>query len=467
MPNPAGRKTPSSRTCLAVVLAAGEGTRMKSARPKVLHEVAGRSMLGHVLAAVAEAGATRAAVVVGPGRDDVGAEARRFAPDVAVFTQGERLGTAHAVLAARAALVEGGDDVVVAFADTPLVEASTFARLRAPLAEGAAVVVLGFTARDPAGYGRLVTDEGGLAAIREDRDATPEERAITLCNGGLMALRGDRALALLEQVGNRNAQGEYYLTDLVAVARAGGERVEIVTAPEVEVQGINDRAQLAAVEAVVQDRLRLKAMKAGVTLVAPQTVFFSLDTEISPDVTVEPYVVFGPGVRIEGGAVIHAFSHLEGARVAKGASVGPYARLRPGAALGEKARVGNFVEVKNAELGAGAKANHLAYIGDATVGEGANIGAGVITCNYDGFDKHRTEIGKGAFVGTNSSLVAPVSIGEGAYVGSGSVITRNVPPDALAFERAQQTVKQGWAKAFSAKKSARKLKAGRNETVSS
>jgi bifunctional UDP-N-acetylglucosamine pyrophosphorylase/glucosamine-1-phosphate N-acetyltransferase len=440
---------------------------MKSARPKVLHAIAGRSMLGHVMAAVREAGATRVAVVVGPGRDDVGAEARRFASDAGVFAQEERLGTAHAVLAARSALEEGADDVVVAFADTPLVGASTFARLRAPLAEGATVVVLGFEARDPAGYGRLVMDGNGLKAIREDRDATPEERAITLCNGGLMALRGDRALALLGQVGNRNAQGEYYLTDLVEVARAAREKVEVVVAAEAEVQGINDRAQLAAVEAVVQDRLRLKAMKAGVTLLAPETVFFSLDTEISSDVTVEPYVVFGPGVRIEGGAVIHAFSHLEGARVASGASVGPYARLRPGTSLGEKARVGNFVEVKNAALGAGAKANHLAYIGDATVGEGANIGAGTITCNYDGFTKHRTEIGKNAFVGTNSSLVAPVSIGEGAYVASGSVITKNVPPDALAFGRARQDVKQGWAKTLRDKLSARKLQAKPKETVSS
>ncbi|HEX8662854.1 MAG TPA: bifunctional UDP-N-acetylglucosamine diphosphorylase/glucosamine-1-phosphate N-acetyltransferase GlmU [Beijerinckiaceae bacterium] len=456
-----------SRTCLAVVLAAGEGTRMKSARAKVLHEIAGRSMLGHVLAAMREAGATKVAVVVGPGREDVGAEARRFAPGAAVFTQEERRGTAHAVLAARAALEEGADDVVVAFADTPLVEAETFARLRAPLAQGAAVVVLGFEARDPTGYGRLVTDAGGLKAIREHRDATPAERAIVLCNGGLMALRGDRALALLEKVGCDNDQKEYYLTDLVEIARAAGERVEVVVAPEAEVQGINDRAQLAQVEAVVQERLRVKAMKAGVTLVAPETVFFSLDTEIAPDVTVEPYVVFGPGVAIESGAVIHAFSHLEGARVGQGASVGPYARLRPGAALGEKARVGNFVEVKNAALGAGAKANHLAYLGDASVGEGANVGAGTVTCNYDGFSKHRTEIGKGAFVGTNSSLVAPVSIGEGAYVASGSVITKDVPPDALAFGRARQDVKQGGGKALRDKLSARKLQAKSKEPVSS
>ena len=466
MPNE-GRGTPSRRSCLAVVLAAGEGTRMKSARPKVLHEIAGRSMLGHVMAAIAAAGATREAVVVGPGRDDVGAEARRFVPDAEVFVQGERLGTAHAVLAARAALERGADDVVIAFADTTLVEPATFERLRAPLADGATVVVLGFEAADPTGYGRLLMDNRGLAVIREHKDASEEERGTTLCNGGLMAIRGERALALLGAVKNRNAQREYYLTDLPEIARAAGETVAVVVAPEAEVQGINDRAQLAEVEKVVQARLRLAAMRGGVTLIAPETVFFSLDTEIGPDVVVEPHVVFGPGVRIASGAVIHAFCHLEGATVAAGASVGPYARLRRGASLGEKARVGNFVEVKNAEIGAGAKANHLAYLGDAWVGAGANIGAGTITCNYDGFDKHRTEIGAGAFIGTNSSLVAPVSIGEGAYIGSGAVITRDVPADALALERSQQTVKQGWAKAFRDRKSARKLKAKAKETLSS
>jgi bifunctional UDP-N-acetylglucosamine pyrophosphorylase/glucosamine-1-phosphate N-acetyltransferase len=449
------------------MLAAGEGTRMKSGRPKVLHEVAGRSMLGHALAALRDAGASRVAVVVGPGREDVADETRRFLPDAEVFTQTERLGTAHAALSAATALERAEDDVVIAFADTPLVQAATFERLRASLSEGATVAVLGFEAADPFGYGRLVTDESGLASIREERDASPEERRITLCNAGLMAIRGDRALALLQAVGNRNAKGEYYLTDVVEIARRAGETVSVVTAPEAEVMGINDRAQLAEAERIVQARLRRDAMKAGVTLVAPDTVFFSLDTEIAPDVRVEPYVVFGPGVRIESGAVIHAFSHLEGARVASGASVGPYARLRPGASLGERARVGNFVEVKNAEIGAGAKANHLAYIGDATVGAGANIGAGSITCNYDGFEKHRTEIGKGAFIGTNSSLVAPVAIGEGAYVGSGSVVTDDVPADALALGRGRQAVKQGWAKAFRDKASARKIKEKSKEPVSS
>ncbi|HZB38425.1 MAG TPA: bifunctional UDP-N-acetylglucosamine diphosphorylase/glucosamine-1-phosphate N-acetyltransferase GlmU [Beijerinckiaceae bacterium] len=467
MSNAAAPAAPRARTCLAVMLAAGEGTRMKSARAKVLHEIAGRSMLAHALTALREAGATRVAVVVGPDREDVAEEARRFLPGAEIFTQAERLGTAHAALAAAAALKKTEDDVVVAFADTPLVEPATYERLRAPLAAGAAVAVLGFEAADPFGYGRLVSDKDGLAAIREERDASPEERRITLCNAGLMAIRGERALALLREVGNRNVKGEYYLTDVVGIARAAGERVVVVTAPEAEVMGINDRAQLAEAEAIVQARLRRRAMKAGVTLTAPETVFFSLDTEIGSDVVVEPHVVFGPGVRIESGAVVHAFSHLEGAHVARGASVGPFARLRPGAAIGAKARIGNFVEVKNAEIGPGAKANHLAYLGDATIGEGSNIGAGTITCNYDGFDKHRTEIGKGAFVGTNSSLVAPVSIGEGAYIGSGSVITDDVPADALALGRGRQAIKQGWAKAFRNAASARKMKAKAKDPVSS
>ncbi len=444
-----------ARTCLAIVLAAGEGTRMKSATPKVLHHVAGRSLLGHVLHTVQEAGASRLAVVVGPERADVAAAARIAAPPAEIYTQTERLGTAHAVLAAREALARSADDVVIAFGDTPLVTAETFRRLRAPLAQGAAVAVLGFEAKDPTGYGRLIRRDGRLVAIREERDASPDERAITLVNGGLMALRGDLALGILERIRNHNAKGEYYLTDAVEIAGAEHE-VAVVIADEEEVLGINDRAQLAAAERVFQARLRRRFLADGVTLVAPETVFFSFDTILSRDVLVEPYVVFGPGVVVEEGAVIHAFSHLEGARVAKGASVGPYARLRPGAALGEKARIGNFVEIKNATLGAGVKVNHLSYVGDASVGEGSNIGAGTITCNYDGFAKHRTVIGKGAFIGTNSSLVAPVRIGDNAYVGSGSVITHDVPADALALGRGRQAIKEGWAPAFRARATAAK-----------
>jgi bifunctional UDP-N-acetylglucosamine pyrophosphorylase/glucosamine-1-phosphate N-acetyltransferase len=415
---------------------------MKSTRPKVLHEVAGRSMLAYVLLAVKDAGATDVAVVIGPERDDVAAEVNRTFPEAAVFVQRERLGTAHAVLAARGQLEAAGDDVIVAYADTPLVTAATFAKLRKALAGGAAVAVLGFEARDPTGYGRLVRSGERLVAIREERDSTPEERAITLSNAGLMALRGDVALSLLSAIGNGNAKGEYYLTDAVEIAVSRGEKAVVVIAPETEVQGVNDRAQLADAERVLQTRIRAAAMAGGATLVAPETVFFSADTVLGRDVVVEPNVVFGPKVKVADGVVIRAFSHLEGATVAAGAIVGPYARLRPGAVIGEGAHIGNFVEVKNAEMGAGAKANHLAYIGDASVGAGTNIGAGTITCNYDGFAKHRTTIGEGAFIGVNTALVAPVSIGDGAYIGTGSVITEDVPANALALGRARQVVKE-------------------------
>jgi bifunctional UDP-N-acetylglucosamine pyrophosphorylase/glucosamine-1-phosphate N-acetyltransferase len=354
------------------------------------------------------------------------------------------------VLAAEELLQGAADDVVIAFADTPLVTAETFSRLREPLAAGAAVAVLGFEAKDPHGYGRLIAADGRLAAIREEKDATAEERALTLCNAGLMAIRGDLALTLLRRIGNSNAKGEYYLTDIVEIAHASGLTTATVTASEEEVQGVNDRRQLAMAERTMQERLRARAMEGGVTLVAPETVFFSHDTRLGRDVVVEPNVVFGPGVVVDDAVVIHAFSHLEGARVASGASIGPFARLRPGAALGEKSRVGNFVEIKNADLGPGAKVNHLTYLGDATVGPNANIGAGTITCNYDGYGKYRTVVGEGAFIGSNSALVAPVTIGQGAYVGSGSVITEDVPADALALGRGRQAVKEGWARAFRA-----------------
>ena len=437
-----------ARTCLAVILAAGEGTRMKSALPKVLHQVANRSMLAQVLASVQAAGADRIAVVVGPGREDVAAEALRVEPACEIFVQSERLGTAHAVLAARKALEAGCDDLVIAFADTPLVQPETFAALRAPLADGASVAALGFEARDPTGYGRLLQQDGALVAIREHKDASEAERAVTLCNAGLMGLDGARALEILTAIGNANAQKEFYLTDAVEVSRKLGGRAVCVVAPETEVMGVNDRVQLAAAEAVLQKRLREAAMRAGATLIAPDTVFLSHDTQLGRDVVVEPNVVFGPAVRVGEGAVIHAFSHLAEASVAAGASIGPFARLRPGARIGEKAKVGNFVEIKAADIGAGAAVSHLTYIGDATVGARANIGAGTITCNYDGFDKARTIIGEGAFIGSNSALVAPVQVGDGAYVGSGSVITKDVAPDALAVARGRQIEKAGWAGAF-------------------
>lgn len=438
----------TSRRCLAVVLAAGEGTRMKSDRPKVLHEVGGRSMLAHVLAGVSAAGAEAVAIVIGPGRDDVAAEARKINPDVEIFVQTERLGTAHAVLAARAAIARGYDDLLVLFADTPLVLPQTFERLRAALGQGAALAALGFAPQDPAGYGRFLMHDGELTAIREHKDASEEERAIRLCNAGLMALAGESALALLDAIENDNVQREFYLTDAVAEARRAGLHAYAVVAPADEVMGVNDRIQLATAEAIFQARMRRNAMAGGATLIAPDTVFFSHDTRLGRDVLVEPNVVFGPGCVVDEGAVVHAFSHLEGAHIGPGATVGPYARLRPGADLGAGSKVGNFVEIKASRIGAGAKISHLSYIGDATLGAGVNIGAGTITCNYDGFNKFRTEIGANAFIGSNSSLVAPVRIGDGAFVGSGTVVTRDVSPDALALARAPQVEKASWAQRF-------------------
>jgi len=435
----------SERSCLAIVLAAGDGTRMRSARPKVLHPVGNRAMIAHVLAAAEGAGAGRIAVIVGNGAEAVAAEVQRLVPGAGTAVQTERRGTAHAVLAARDALAEPADDVVVLCGDAPLVRPETIAAARARIAGGADVVVVGFEAADPSGYGRLIVDGGKLVAIREDRDASPAERMVRLCNSGILAFRGEHVLALLEEIRDDNAKREFYLTDAVAGATARGLTVEVAVAAEDEVQGVNDRAQLARCEAVFQARARTAALGAGATLIAPETVFFSTDTVLGRDVIVEPNVVFGPGVTVGEGAVIHAFSHLEGASVAAGASIGPFARLRPGAAIGAGAKVGNFVEVKNATVEDGAKLNHLSYIGDARVGQGANVGAGTITCNYDGGGKHFTDIGAGAFIGSNSALVAPVTIGAGAYVGSGSVVTEDVPADALAIGRGRQVIKEGRA----------------------
>ena len=436
----------NSRSCLAIILAAGEGTRMRSARPKVLHGLAGRTMLAHVLAAVGEAGGTATAVVVGPDADAVAAEARRALPGAETFVQAERRGTAHAVLAARTALARGPDDVLVIFGDTPLVRASTLGRMRAALAAGAAVVVLGFRARDPTGYGRLIVEGGELVAVREELDASTSERAVDLCNAGLMAFAGRTALAVLERIGSDNRKGEFYLTDAIAIARAMGLRAVVIETEEDEVRGINTKIQLAEAETVMQERLRRDAMEQGVTLVAPETVFLSADTRFGRDVVIEPFVVLGPGVKIDDGALIRSFSHLDRAHVGKGAQVGPFARLRPGARLEADVRIGNFVEIKEAVLEQGAKANHLSYIGDARVGARTNVGAGTITCNYDGQSKRRTEIGEQVFIGSNTALVAPVKIGDGAYVAAGSVITQEVPADALAVARGRQTVKDGWAR---------------------
>jgi bifunctional UDP-N-acetylglucosamine pyrophosphorylase / glucosamine-1-phosphate N-acetyltransferase len=432
------------RTCLTIVLAAGEGTRMRASRPKVLHAIGGFPLVAHVLAAVRETGSATA-VVIGPGQDKVAAAVTATLPDAAIFVQAERRGTAHAVLAARATLAAGADDILVVFADTPLVRPQTLARLREPLARGKAVAVLGFRPQDPNGYGRLIMDGETLVAVREDKDASAAERAITLCNAGPMALRGDVALAILDRIDDRNAKREFYLTDTVAIACHMGLDAVAIEIEEDEVRGINSQAQLAEAEAALQQRLRGTALEAGVSMVAPETVHLAADTKLGRDVVIEPYVVFGPGVTVEEGAVIRSFSHLEGAHVGKGATVGPFARLRPGARLGPKAKIGNFVEVKQSEIGPNAHAMHLTYIGDTRVGADANIGAGTITCNYDGTAKHRTDIGERAFIGSNSSLVAPVKIGDGAYVGSGSVISRDVPADALALGRGQQVVKEGWA----------------------
>ena len=447
------------RTCLAIVLAAGEGTRMRSALPKVMHRMAGRTLLAHVLAGVAEIGPDATAIVVGPDQDEAAAETKRILPSAVCYVQQKRQGTADAVLTAKAMIERGVDDIVIVYGDTPLIRPETLERLRAPLAAGAAVAVLGFRPADPTGYGRLITDGDRLTAIREEAEASETERAIGLCNAGLMALAGDSALAILQQIGNHNRKAEYYLTDAVEIARTMKLAAVAVEVEEDEVRGINTKKELAEAEAVAQQRLRRAALDSGVTLVAPETVFLSADTKFGKDVVVEPYVVFGEKVSVDDGAVIHSFSHLVGAHIGKGASVGPFARLRPGTRLGEGAHIGNFVELKEATVEAGAKANHLSYIGDAVVGAEANIGAGTITCNYDGAAKHRTAIGRGAFIGSNSALVAPVEIGEGAYIGSGSVITANVPADALAVARGRQVVKEGWATRLRALKSLGKKKA--------
>lgn len=431
---------------LAILLAAGKGTRMKSAMPKVLHALAGKPMVEHVLGTALAAGFTDRALVVAPGMDRVREAVARIDDAVNTFVQEEQLGTAHAVLSAREALEGYSGNVIVLYGDTPLLRPETLARTMTELDNGADIAVLGFEALDPTGYGRLIRGEGNeLLAIREHKDASDEEKQITFCNSGVFAFRGEVALALLDRIGNDNAKGEYYLTDAVEIARGDGLKSVAVACDEEEVLGVNSRAQLAQAEATLQARLRQKAMDGGATLIAPETVFFSEDTQIGRDVLIEPNVVFGLGVSVDDEATIRAFSYLEEAHVARGATIGPYARLRPGTKIGAGARVGNFVEVKNATLEEGAKVNHLTYIGDASVGEGANVGAGTITCNYDGYEKHRTEIGAGAFIGSNSALVAPVKIGSGAYVGSGSVISKDVPADALAVVRGPLRVNEDWA----------------------
>ena len=447
----------TDRTCLSIVLAAGEGTRMKSNLPKVLHQVAGLPLVSHVVKAVQGTGKSDVALVVGRGADEVRGAVEKVADAVSAFEQKERLGTAHAVLAARAAIERGYDDLLIVFGDTPLIEAHSLQAARNKLSEGADVVVIGFRPASPHGYGRLIEEGGKLTAIIEEKEASEAQKKIGFCNGGLMAVRGSHALALLDAVDNKNAKGEYYLTDIVGLAHGKGLNVVAIEVPVDNVIGINNRAELAEAENIWQNRKRQEMMLAGVTLIAPETVFFSHDTLVEADVVIEPNVFFGQGVHVASGALIHAFSHIEGAKIGVNAEIGPFARLRPGANLGEKSKVGNFCEVKNAQVGKGAKINHLTYIGDATVGASSNIGAGTITCNYDGYNKYKTVIGENAFVGSNSSLVAPVSIGDNAYIASGSTITDDVPADALAFGRARQETKEGRGKILREKYAAIKV----------
>jgi bifunctional UDP-N-acetylglucosamine pyrophosphorylase/glucosamine-1-phosphate N-acetyltransferase len=442
----------------AIILAAGQGTRMKSPLPKVLHPVGGRAMLDHAIDAAEALGCERIVVVVGTHSPEVRDHVVRRLGEDAVAVQDPPLGTGHAVRAAEAVLGDFVGQVVITYGDVPLLRA---ADIEPVFAEPDGVTVVGFEARDPAGYGRLLTDAGGaLEAIVEHKEASPDQLRVTVCNSGVMAAPVGLLFDLLREVRNDNAKGEYYLTDVVELARGRHAPTRAVFAPEDAVMGVNAQSELAVAEALFQKVRRKDFLAAGVTMSAPETVHFSYDTEVGGGATIEPYVVFGPGAKIASGARIRAFSHIEGATVAAGAEIGPYARLRPGADLGEGAKVGNFVEVKNVTMGKGAKANHLAYLGDGEVGAKANIGAGTIFCNYDGFFKHRTTVGEGAFVGSNSSLVAPVTIGAGAMVGSGSVITRDVEPGALALARGQQTAKPGWAARFMetmrAKKAAKK-----------
>jgi bifunctional UDP-N-acetylglucosamine pyrophosphorylase/glucosamine-1-phosphate N-acetyltransferase len=439
-----------------LVLAAGKGTRMKSGLPKVLHPLAGRPLIGHVLAAAAALGPERTVAVLAPRAAGIEAAVREAAAAVTVVHQDPPQGTGHAVKVALDALPTRGD-VLVLYGDTPLVRPATLERLvAARRGRGAAVAVLGMRPPDPAGYGRLAFEGDDLVAIVEERHADEALRREGLCNSGVMAMDAARLPALLDAMELRPAKREYYLTDIVAHAHARGWPCTAIEGPWQEGLGINSRLQLAEAEAVVQGRLRRAAMERGATLVAPDTVFLAADTQLAPDVEVAPYVVFGPGVTVAEGAVIRSFCHLQGVVIGPGAEVGPFARFRPGAEVGPGAKVGNFVELKNARLGAGAKANHLSYIGDAEVGERANVGAGTITCNYDGFAKHRTEIGPGAFIGSNSALVAPVRVGEGAYVGAGSTITRDVPDDALSVARGRQVDVEGGAARFRARRSGKR-----------
>jgi len=431
-----------------VILAAGKGTRMKSDLHKVLHPIAGRPMLEHLLDSAAQLAPERQVVVAGHGREQL---AKALGDRARIVVQDPQLGTGHAVLQAKEALADFSGDVLILYGDVPFVSAASMRAMieRLHADDAPQVVVLGFEPVEPLQYGRVIAEDGRILAMVEHKDATPEQRAVRLCNSGLMAARAQDLFALLEQVGNDNAQGEYYLTDIVNIANQHGGTCAVIVTPDAdEVAGINSRGELAQAEARWQVRRREQAMADGVTLIAPETVWFAWDTVLGRDVIIEPNVVFGPGVTVADTVVIHAFSHLEGATLETGVAIGPYARLRPGAVLKKGSRIGNFVEMKKAVLGEGAKANHLTYLGDATVGAGANIGAGTITCNYDGYFKHQTVIGERAFIGSNSALIAPVKIGADAIVAAGSAVSRDVADGELRLVRAEQLVKPGWADSF-------------------
>lgn len=440
----------------AVILAAGKSTRMKSSRSKVLHHVGGRSMLSWVADLARSVGADKIVCVVGEGNADVRRAAEDLGLDIAL--QEPQLGTGHAVLCAKEALKDFEGNMAVLYADTPFVRQETLERVFESLERGTGVTVLGFEPEEPGFYGRLITQHGELTAIVEARDASNEILDIGLCNSGVMAASAADMFSALDRVGNQNVKGEYYLTDIVEILRADGKAARVITADEGEVLGVNSRLDLATAEVSFQMGMRDAMLAKGVTLRDPDTTYFSWDTAISPDAEIGANVVFGPGVSIAKHAVIYPFCHLEGAKIGEGAQIGPFARLRPGTEMAAGTKAGNFVETKKAKIGKGSKINHLSYIGDAEVGEGANIGAGTITCNYDGYFKHKTEIGDGAFVGTNSSLVAPVKIGKGAYLGSGGVITKDVPEGALAVARSEQVNKEGWADRYNAAQQKRKAK---------
>lgn len=449
----------ASNALSALVLAAGKGTRMRSERPKVLHEVGRRSLLAHVLTTAQALGAQEIVVVVGPGMDDVVAAAQSILPNVKIAVQERQLGTGDAVKSALPALGGRPRDLLVLYGDSPFIRTETISLMAKQRKAGAGIVVLGFRPKDPGRYGRLVTGSGlELEKIVEFEDASPAERAIGLCNSGIFLIDGERVEALLGAINNNNAKGEYYLTDIVEIGRSMGLKTMAVEGDPDEVLGINSRAELAAAEGQFQTRARAAALDGGVTMIDPATVYFAADTKLGRDIVIGPNVIFGPGVTVDDDVRIEGFCHFEGAHIGRGGRLGPFARLRPGAKLGEDVHIGNFVEIKNAKVDAGAKINHLSYIGDAHIGEKTNIGAGTITSNYDGFDKHRTKIGANVFVGSHTSLVAPVAVGDGAYIGSASVVVKDVPSDALVITRAQLVEKPGWAARFRARKLAAKQK---------